>query len=58
MPSDDDYEELRKFVRPRRQAPREDDKATTPGPGDTRISVVDWLSAVARTAFRRLKPAR
>lgn len=58
MPSDEDYDLLRKYVRPPRQAPREGDKATTPGRRDTRISVVDWLSGVARMAFRRLKPAR
>lgn len=58
MPSDEDYELLRKYVRAPRQAPREADKATTPGPADTRISVADWLSGVARIAFRRLKPAR
>jgi hypothetical protein len=58
MPSDEDYKLLRKYVRAPRQAPREADKATTPGPADTRVSVVDWLSGVARIAFRRFKPAR
>lgn len=58
MPSDEDYDELRKYVRPPRQPLREAGKPTTPGRADTRISVVDWLSGVARIAFRRLKPAR
>jgi hypothetical protein len=58
MPSDEDYELLRKYVRAPHQGPRETDKATTPGPVDTRVSVVDWLSGLARIAFRRFKPAR
>lgn len=58
MPSDEDYDLLRKYVRAPHHERREPDKATTPGPGDTRISVVDWLSGVARIAFRRFKPAR
>lgn len=58
MPSDEDYEMLRKYVPAPRPRPGDARKATTPGPADTRISVVDWLGGVARIAFRRLKPAR
>jgi hypothetical protein len=58
MPSDEDYELLRKYVPAPRQRPSDTGKATTPGPADTRISVVDWLGGVARIAFRRFKPAR
>jgi hypothetical protein len=58
MPSDEDYEMLRKYVPARRQRPNDARKATTPGPTDTRISVADWLGGVARIAFRRFKPAR
>lgn len=58
MPSDEDYELLRKYVRPPRNRPGDVSKVTTPGPVDTRISVADWLGGVARIAFRRFKPAR
>ena len=58
MPTDEEYELLRKYVRAPRPRPEDADKASTPGPADTRISVVDWLGGVARIAFRRFKPAR